>query len=158
MRRPRLKVLQAGHILPMKHGRIRIVSVLKTPGLVAEVFPDKQNLIGLARIFRNHPLNAPGLGHLEDVQGPGHVKWHDAMGHLMHMFLGRLRQRGSTARQDKNGRAEFHALSRPLLDCQRLSVWLLAGKRHDDKFWSVWSTLLCDNLILSINLSNLDRI
>lgn len=112
MRRPPLKILQAGHILPMKHGRIRIVSVLKTPGLVAEVFPDKQNLIGLARIFRNHALNAPGLGHLKDVQGLGHIEWHDAMGHLMHMFLGRLRQRGSTARQDKNRGPEFHRVQR----------------------------------------------
>ena len=98
MRRPRLKVLQAGHILPMKHGGIRIVPVLKTPRLVTEVSPNKQNLISVARIFRNYLLNAPGLGHLKDVQGLGHVEWHDAMGHLMHVFLGRLRQRGSTAR------------------------------------------------------------
>jgi hypothetical protein len=73
--------------------------MLKPLGLMLEVFPDESNLIRFGRILRDNTLNAPELSHLENVHSPGHVEWHYAMRHLMHMLLGCLRLRRGTAEQ-----------------------------------------------------------
>jgi hypothetical protein len=86
----------------MKSCRVRIIAVLKARGLVLEVLSDQYDLIQGSRISRNDSLNAPSLGHPEDVHGFRHVKRHYAMSHSMHLLLGGLRQRyGAGEQQDE---------------------------------------------------------
>ena len=76
---------------------VRKVAVSEALCLVLEVLPNQRNLVQSPRILRNYSLNSPCLGHSEDVHGLGYIKWHHAMGHLMHMLLRGLSQRRSDA-------------------------------------------------------------